>query len=158
VSILVAALGMTAGVGTIIVLFINGTLLGAVVADYVLAGQGIFVAGWLLPHGTVEIPAILIAAQAGLVLAGAMIGRGSSLSLRRRFVAAAPAVASLVGLAAMLLVWAGIVESFISQFHAPAVPYAVKIALGLVELAALGLYLGLAGRGDQEAKDAQLPA
>ena len=34
------------------------------------------------------------------------------------------------------------------QFHAPAAPYAVKIALGLVELTALGLYLGLGGRGD----------
>jgi len=38
--------------------------------DYIRAGQTKFLVGWLLPHGSFEIPAILIAGQAGLILAG----------------------------------------------------------------------------------------
>jgi len=40
-----------------------------------------------------------------------------------------------------LLIWAGMVESFLSQYHAPVIPYALKIAFGAVELAALTLFL-----------------
>jgi uncharacterized membrane protein SpoIIM required for sporulation len=82
VSIFTLALGMTWGVGTIIILFYNGVILGAVAVDYIRAGQTKFLLGWLMPHGVVEIPAILIAGQAGLLLALALIGRGSRASLR----------------------------------------------------------------------------
>ena len=51
VTVLTMALGMTWGVGTLIMLFYNGVILGAVSADYILGGQGVFLAGWLLPHG-----------------------------------------------------------------------------------------------------------
>ena len=57
VTIFVLALGMTWGVGTVAVLFANGVMLGAVVADYLAAGETAFLFGWLLPHGAVEIPA-----------------------------------------------------------------------------------------------------
>ena len=39
VSILTLALGLTWGVGTLIMLFYNGVILGAVALDYVLAGE-----------------------------------------------------------------------------------------------------------------------
>jgi hypothetical protein len=51
VSILTLSLGMTYGVGTIISLFYNGIILGAVSWDYVTDGQTLFLLGWLLPHG-----------------------------------------------------------------------------------------------------------
>ena len=75
---------MTWGIGTIIVLFYNGVILGAVAVDYIRAGQTKFLLGWLLPHGVIEIPAILIAGQAGLLLAAALIGRGNRDPLRKR--------------------------------------------------------------------------
>jgi len=53
---------------------------------------------------------------------------------------------AIVAGAAALLVWAGMVESFISQYHQPVIPYAVKIAFGLCELTALTFFLGWAGR------------
>src|SRR5262249_10292527 len=68
VSIFTMALGMTWGVGTIIMLFYNGVILGAVAVDYIHAGETKFLLGWLMPHGVIEIPAILIAGQAGLLL------------------------------------------------------------------------------------------
>ena len=45
----------------------------------------------------------------------------------------------------LLLVWAGIIEAFFSQYHQPVIPYALKIAFGAVELTALTLYLARSG-------------
>ncbi len=141
------ALGATWGIGVIAMLFYNGVILGAVATDYVLAGESAFLAGWLLPHGSVEIPAILVAGQAAFVLAGAMIGWGRRLSLRERLREVVPDLVTLVGGIALLLVWAGIVESFLSQYHEPVIPYAVKIVFGSVQLAGVIFFLSLAGRG-----------
>jgi uncharacterized membrane protein SpoIIM required for sporulation len=146
VTLTAAALGVTWGIGTLVILFYNGVLLGAVVLDYVLAGQTVFLLGWLLPHGVVEIPAILVGGQAGFVLAGALLGRGRRQLLWQRLRAVGPDVVTLVAGAAVLLVWAGVVESFLSQYHEPAIPYAVKIAFGVVELAVLVWFLGMVGR------------
>ncbi|MCP4645144.1 MAG: stage II sporulation protein M, partial [bacterium] len=57
VSILTMAAGMLYGIGTVVLLFYNGVILGAVALDYILAGETVFLVGWLLPHGSVEIPA-----------------------------------------------------------------------------------------------------
>jgi uncharacterized membrane protein SpoIIM required for sporulation len=146
VSIFVLALGMTWGIGTVIVLYSNGVMLGAVAADYIRADQGLFLAGWLLPHGAVEIPSILLAGQAGLLLAGAMIGRKSALPFGDRLRKVVPDVVTLICAVAIMLVWAGVVEAFFSQYHAPVIAYEIKIAFGVVELFLLVLFFRLAGR------------
>lgn len=146
VTLAMMALGVTWGVGTVVMLFYNGVILGAVAADYMLGGQTTFLFGWLLPHGVVEIPAMLIGAQAGFVLAGAMLGRDRRQRLAARMRAVMPDVVTLCFGAALMLVWAGIVEAFLSQYHEPVLPYAVKIAFGLVELAVLAWYLFVSGR------------
>ena len=64
VAFFTLGLGMTWGLGTIVMLFYNGVILGAVALDYVVDGQLVFLLGWILPHGSVEIPAILLAGQA----------------------------------------------------------------------------------------------
>ena len=46
----------------------------------------------------------------------------------------------------MLLIWAGTVEAFVSQYHQPVIPYGLKIAFGSCELAALSFFLGWVGR------------
>ena len=146
VTLTAMALGISWGAGTLIILFANGVFLGAVVADYVFAGQGQFLAGWLLPHGSIEIPAILLGGQAGFMLAGALIDWGGRASRTERFRAVAHDLFAIVAGAAGLLVWAGLVEAFVSQYHQPVIPYGLKIAFGLCELAALAAYLGWAGR------------
>jgi hypothetical protein len=50
--------------------------------------------------------------------------------------------------AGVLLVWAGMVESFLSQYHEPVIPYSLKIAFGATELVALILFLMRSGKGD----------
>jgi uncharacterized membrane protein SpoIIM required for sporulation len=145
VSVFALALGATWGVGTILLLFYNGVILGAVAVDYILAGQTRFLAGWLLPHASFEIPAILIAGQGGLILGRALIGWGSRASLKTRLRAVSGDLATLIFGAAVLLIWAGLVESFLSQYHEPILPYSFKILFGLVELALLSFLLGKSG-------------
>jgi uncharacterized membrane protein SpoIIM required for sporulation len=146
VAIFTLALGVTWGIGTLIMLFYNGVILGAVAVDYVLAGETSFLLGWLLPHGAVEIPAILLAGQAGIVLAGALIGWGKPISLRMRLRKISNDLVTLIFGVALMLVWAGIIEAFFSQYHEPVMPYAVKILFGVFELIILALFLGRAGR------------
>ena len=145
VALTTLALGITWGVGTTIVLFYNGAILGAVCWDYAMAGQGKFLAGWLLPHGSIEIPAIVLSGQAGLILAGALIGWGSRKSRARRMREVSDDLMTLTGGVACLLVWAGIVEAFLSQYHAPVLPYEWKISFGVVELVLLTLFLSRSG-------------
>ena len=145
VSIFLMALGMTWGLGTIVLLFYNGIILGAVILDYVQAGQTKFLLGWLLPHGVIEIPAILIAGQAGLVLALTLIGWGKRIPLRSRLRQITPDLVTLIWGVALLLVWAGFVEAFLSQYHEPIIPYSIKIIFGLIELVLLYFFLAKAG-------------
>lgn len=146
VSALTTSLGMTWGIGSLILLFYNGIILGSVMLSYVLAHQTAFVLGWLLPHGVIEIPAVLISGQAGFLLAAAMIGRRRQAILRERLRAVGADVVTLIGGVAVMLVWAGFVEAFFSQYHEPIIPYWVKIAFGVFELLLLVSFLSLAGR------------
>jgi uncharacterized membrane protein SpoIIM required for sporulation len=146
VSIKALAFGITWGLGTVLILFYNGIILGAVIFDYIADGQIVFLIAWLLPHGSFEIPAILIAGQAGVILGRALIGWGTPDGLRARFRKIAPDLATLAGGVAILLVWAGIVEAFFSQYHAPILPYAVKIAFGVVEVLLLFWFLYFCGK------------
>jgi len=146
VTVMTLAAGITWGVGTFILLFYNGVILGAVAADYIAGGQGTFLAGWLLPHGSIEIPAILLGGQAGFILAGALIGWGSGAPRATRLRAVASDLFAIVAGAACLLVWAGMVEAFVSQYHQPVLPYALKISFGVCELAALAAFLAWTGR------------
>jgi uncharacterized membrane protein SpoIIM required for sporulation len=140
------ALGMTFGLGTIVVLFYNGVILGLIGTDYVVAGQTKFLLAWLMPHGVIEIPAFVIAGQTGLVLANALIGWGKRERLAQRFRAVAPDLVTLIFGVGLMLVWAGLVEAFLSQYHEPVIPYSAKIAFGFIELVMLILFLARCGR------------
>jgi uncharacterized membrane protein SpoIIM required for sporulation len=144
VSLLTFALGATYGIGSGLLLFYNGVTLGAVAADYIHAGYAPFLFGWLLPHGVIEIPAILVAGQSAFVLGMALVGGTAKrrLQLRERM----RDIVTLACGSALMLVWAGIVEAFISQYHYPVLPYGLKIAFGLLELVLLYAYLSRAGR------------
>lgn len=145
VAILCMTLGISMGIGTILVIFINGVMLGAVAIDFILAGESVFLMGWLLPHGVIEIPAILLAGQAGFILAGAIIGKGSLLSFRERLELVSKDIVTIIAGTGVLLVWAGIIESFFSQYHEPVIPYKIKIAFGVIELILLIWFLSRAG-------------
>lgn len=145
VTIMTMVTGFFYGIFTFILLFYNGTIIGVVMFDYITDGQSVFLTAWLLPHGSFELPAIFMGGQAGLVIARTMFGWGTNLRLRQRFARIRGDLLTLVAGAGLLLVWAGIVESFLSQYHDPMF-YPWKIGFGALQLIALVLYLTLCGR------------
>lgn len=156
VALLAAALGVTFGIGTALLLFENGVLLGAVAVRYTQQGFGLFVTAWLLPHGAFEIPSILIAGQAGFYLARLLLRRREDRDMRRTMHEWLLLIAGM----AMMLVWAGLMEAFFSQHHAPVLPYAFKVAIGGAELTLLTIYLAFTGRRETstETSSGTLPA
>ena len=144
VSILALALGMTFGVGTAIMLFYNGAILGMIAVDFIQYGQSAFLLGWLLPHGAFEIPAILIAGQAGFIIGSCLLKPGKSRG--QAFKDRHKDLINLIGGVAIMLLWAGIVEAFFSQYHEPVISYSFKITFGCFELLMLLLWLGMCGQ------------
>jgi hypothetical protein len=57
----------------------------------------------------------------------------------------------LVAGLAMMLVWAGLMEAFFSQHHAPVFPYWFKVAVAAAELVLLTIYLSVIGRWEIDA-------
>ena len=151
VTILTMVTGFIWGIFTIILLFYNGILIGVVMFDYINDGQGTFLTAWLLPHGSWELPAIFIGGQAGLIIGRAIFGWGTNLRLRQRLARIRGDILTLIGGAALMLVWAGIVESFLSQYHGPHV-YPWKIGFGAIMLGVLVWYFGFCGRGSRKRK------
>jgi uncharacterized membrane protein SpoIIM required for sporulation len=128
------AFGMTAGLGTIVVLGFNGLFFGAVLGLF--ANYGL--AGWLLTfvagHGVFELTAIFIAGGAGLLLARALVAPGD-LTRRDALVVFGRTAIRMVGAATLLLCLAGAIEGFLSASDAaPGFKYAASAlsALSLV--------------------------
>jgi uncharacterized membrane protein SpoIIM required for sporulation len=141
VAFLAFALGITAGVGTALMLFLNGLMLGALAQVYTAKGLAGWFWAWILPHGIPEITAICIAGAAGFVIArGQVAPRGlpRGMALRQE---AVRAVRMLFGTLA-LFVLAGIIEGTISQIHPPRLSVAFKVAFALVVGMGVYAYLG----------------
>jgi uncharacterized membrane protein SpoIIM required for sporulation/uncharacterized RDD family membrane protein YckC len=130
------AFGITAGVGTVIVLIFNGLFFGAVLGMF--ANYGL--AGWLLTfvagHGVLELFAIFTAGGAGLVLARAIVAPGD-LSRRDALVLGGRLAIRLVGVATVMLILAGVIEGFLS---ASAAPPGLKLGVSGASLLLLALY------------------
>ncbi len=137
VSILAWALGATFGVGTLWLLISNGLMLGVISAGCLRAGLLDELAEFIVGHGALELPAIWIAAGAGLVLAQSMIFPGRykrSVEIRQAGKASAQL---LVGVIPMLLI-AAIVEGFVSPSDLPAY---LKVTLAVALFVAYVAYI-----------------
>lgn len=135
------ALGIT-GVGTLWMLAFNGLLLGVVGAATWRAGMAVSLWSFVVPHGSLELPAIFIAGGAGLELARGLLFPGM-LPRRESLVRAGRrSVRLLLGTIPLLLV-AGIIEGFFSPGKAP-IP--LKLLLGSVLFVALCAYLFVSAR------------
>ncbi len=144
VAIFIFALGMTFGIGSAIMLFYNGIILGAVIMDYCRAGYSIFLTGWLLPHGSVEITAILLSGQASFILANSLLAKNDTVSNNSISKNGKDIIVIISG-CSLMLIWAGIIESFFSQYHQPVLPYYIKILFGIFEVIFVYFYLFFVG-------------
>jgi uncharacterized membrane protein SpoIIM required for sporulation len=140
--------GILGGLGSLFFLAYNAVVLGTAAAHVVNLGFGETFFSFIIGHGSFELTAIILSAQAGLLLGyrffvNAGLSRGAS--LRRAGRESLPLIAG----AALLLVVAAAVEAFwSSRIQAGALAHYILGGLGWI---LLGLYFALAGRGGEGA-------
>jgi uncharacterized membrane protein SpoIIM required for sporulation len=142
VTFLAFAAGILGGVFTALLIFYNGAMLGAFAGDMVWVHQQANFWSGIVPHGVVELSATCLAGAAGLSLGWALLVPGP-LTRRDALVGAARDAAKLVMGCVFLLMFAGIVEAYLSH---SVLPRAVKVAFGMATGVSLYAYLFLAGR------------
>jgi uncharacterized membrane protein SpoIIM required for sporulation len=118
--------GLLLGVGAFYVLFFNGLMLGAVAVVCQKAGMGILLWSFVAPHGSLELPAIVIAGAAGLRMGHGMLFPGIYKWKDSVARAGAEAVRLVSGVIPMLII-AGSLEGFFSPSSAPV---ALKFSVG----------------------------
>ncbi len=136
------AMGITAGIGTIWMIMLNGLLMGVIGAATWKAGMALQLWSFVAPHGVLELPAIFIAGGAGLEIARGMLFPGMLPRKSSLAQAGSRAARLLLGTIPMLIV-AGLIEGFFSPSGAPV---AMKFGLAAVLFAALLIYLFTTGK------------
>ncbi len=126
VALRIFVFGVFGGLGTVIVLFQNGLMVG--VFQYMFAKQGVLVESirgiWL--HGTLEISGMIIEGAAGLALGTSVLFPGSYTRLESFKRGSKLGIKIMVGLFPQVIAAAAL-ESFVTRFcnHLPAVSWAV---------------------------------
>jgi uncharacterized membrane protein SpoIIM required for sporulation len=143
------ALGITAGLGTIYILMFNGLILGGALGVFASHDVLHLILAFVLPHGVIELMAICIAGGGGLLLGSAFVLPGN-MTRREALVVRGRRAIRLVTACAILLIFAAIIEGFISPRNLPVV-WAATIGVGTGLLAIM--YFALGGRS----RDADLP-
>jgi uncharacterized membrane protein SpoIIM required for sporulation len=137
VSFVTFASGIAFGLGTFFYLYVNGMMLGVIGAACHQYGMSLALWSFVAPHGSLELPAILIAGGAGFRLGHSMLFPGS---LRWRDSVAQGGIEAtrLVSGVIPMLVIAGSLEGFFSPSHAPV---GLKFAVGGLLFTLLLLWL-----------------
>jgi uncharacterized membrane protein SpoIIM required for sporulation len=145
VSIATYALGITAGIGTLWLMLLNGLLIGVVGTACWEAGMSLPLWSFVAGHGVLELPAIFIAGGAGFIIARGLLFPGA-LPRGESLVRAGKVSAQLFFGTIPLLLIAGFIEGFISPSNV-SVPMKFTLAAGLFTL--LVLYLGFSGKSQK---------
>ena len=132
------ALGVTAGIGSSLLLVLNGVSFGGVLGLYQSKGILSLILAFVAPHGVLELTAVCIAGGAGFLLAAALLIPGRR-TRKRALVENGRRAIRLVAAATVLLLVAGTLEGFVSPI--PWWPLAAKFAVSGVTFVALVLYL-----------------
>lgn len=123
-----AAGGMTLGIYTIVILFLNGVLIGGV--GTLVAQNNLAFPFWafVFPHGSLELPAIFFSGGAGLLIARGILFPGQYRRIDAIKVYSLKAAQLMFGVIPMLVI-AGVIEGFFSP--SPIVPDPLKYFAGI---------------------------
>jgi uncharacterized membrane protein SpoIIM required for sporulation len=137
VSFVTFGSGIVFGLGTFFYLYVNGMMLGVIGAACHQYSMSLALWSFVAPHGSLELPSILIAGAAGFRLGHAMLFPGILRwkdSVARGGIEATLLVSGIIP----LLVIAGTLEGFFSPSQAP---IWLKFTVGGVLFALLNLWL-----------------
>lgn len=137
------ASGLLAGVGSLFYMLFNGVIFGAVAGYLQAIGEGRQFWPFVITHSAFEVTAIVISGAAGLRLGHAMLAPGRLSRVQALRAAAADCALLIYGVAAMLLIAAGL-EAYWSS--AGWVAPEVKLGVGTLAWAGVALYFTLQGR------------
>ena len=129
----VVAGGITAGIFTIFLLLYNGFMIGAIAT---LVGQNNLAYpfwAFVLPHGSLELPAIFLAGAAGLLITRALLFPGKYSRSDALKLYGLQASQLVFGIVPMLFI-AGVIEGFVSPNPAITDPLKYVFGLGLLTL------------------------
>jgi uncharacterized membrane protein SpoIIM required for sporulation len=145
------AMGITAGIGTVWMMLLNGLMMAVVGVACWREGMSLSLWSFVAAHGVLELPAIFIAGGAGLGIAKGLLFPGV-LPRRDSLVRAGARSVRLVLGTIPLLVIAGVVEAFVSPTSLPA-RMKLLLAGGLATL----LVLYLARKPSPTTENHQMP-
>lgn len=145
VSLIAFALGLTFGIGTAWFMFYNGVIMGALGAVFVGAGDLLGFCTGILPHGVLEIPAILIAGAGGFVLARGMI-RVRPWPRREELARAGKEALLLVSGCVPVMAMAGVLEMGVARAPGWFLSSGLKLAVATIFGLLFAVYLLLFGR------------
>lgn len=139
--------GIFLGIGSMVLLAMNGLQLGAAFGHYVNVGLGAYLGEFIIGHGILELTAIWIAGAAGFLLGRAAIAPGD-LARGDALVLAGRKAVRMVGAAVVCLLVAGLIEGLLSASGAS---WTARIAASGASLLFLAGYLlsGAAHRGGE---------
>ncbi len=146
VAILAFAAGTLGGFPTLFLLFYNGLPLGALAMQQHLAGRDTLFWSLILPHGVIELTAIIIGGAAGMVIGHALIAPGERTRKEALSAAGRDAVRLLLG-TVPLFIAAGFIESFITP---SALPKELKLVFAALTAIFLVAYFRAGYRHDNE--------
>lgn len=146
VGFMMFAAGITAGIGTLWMVITNGLLMGVLAVATARAGMSMQLWDFVAPHGVLELPAIFIAAGAGLEVARGLLFPGIMARKESLMRAGNRGAKLLLGTIPLLIV-AGVIEAFISPVRI-ATPLKFLFAAAMFTLLVVALSRGI-GRKDE---------
>jgi uncharacterized membrane protein SpoIIM required for sporulation len=149
VSLVVFALGLTLGIGTLWLTFENGVVVGALGAVFAEAGEVRAFCTGILPHGVLEIPAVLIGAAGGLLLAQGLI-RARPWPRLEELARTGKEALWLVSGCVPLLAVAAVLEAVVARAPEAFLDSGFKLVVAALFGLCFVAYLSLVGWGSQE--------
>ncbi|MBN2494191.1 MAG: stage II sporulation protein M [Deltaproteobacteria bacterium] len=148
IGLLSFALGFALGLPTLLLLFYNGLILGAMAGLYASRGLGLEFWAWVLPHGVTELLAVCLCGGAGLALSLAVIRPGRHGRMWALSSTGKKAALVVLGAVAMFFV-AGIIEGIFRQIVQD-VPS--RLAMAVATAGLWTVYFLLRGRAEPESR------
>jgi uncharacterized membrane protein SpoIIM required for sporulation len=145
VTLVAFALGITWGIGTLLLMWSTGVMMGTLGAVFMEAGQFTAFCTGILPHGVLEIPSALLGGAAGFMLAETMF-RARPWPRLEELARTAKEALKLVGGTVPLLAAAGFLEAVVARAPDRYLDAGFKLAVAAAVLLLFAIYLLALGR------------